>query len=323
MLRQAPPLDATEAFLVAARSASFRAAARALALSPSAFSRRIQVLESFLGVALFDRSGPAVVLTTAGTRYRDQIEPALDTIRRATNAMRETRRERRLRLATSHSLAVGWLIPRLPDLQQRHGIEIELAITRDPQVLRGGAADLAIWGGFDAEPDIACEMLVEVAAVPVATARLADGRLPPGSLGELAEHRLLGVKTPEGVWPRWLAAAGYFGTAPEPAAVFDTNDLMYEAAACGLGVALAVPLLIERFIQDGRLRPCLAEPVPLGMGYGLYHGSAEVRGRPVARTFAEWLGQEVAASAHAFDRWCAAAAPVARPVTRDLALSEA
>lgn len=304
MLRQAPPLEATEAFLMAGRSASFRAAAHALALSPSAFSRRIQALEGFLGVALFDRSGPAIALTAAGKQYRDQIEPAMDAIRRATSAVRAAGRERRLRIATSHSLAVGWLVPRLAELQRRHDIEIELAITRDAQTLRNGAADLAIWGGFDPQSDIACEMLIELVAVPVATARLADGRLPPGSLGALVEHRLLGVSTPVGVWPRWLAAAGHFGETPPLAAVYDTNDLMYEAAACGLGVALAVPLLAERFVLDGRLRPCATEPAPTEMGYGLYYSNTEVRARPLVRVFVEWLREEIQTSADRFDRWC-------------------
>jgi hypothetical protein len=56
MGRRLPPLPAIEAFLFAARLSSFRAAAQQLALSPSAFSRRLQTLEAFTGVALFERS---------------------------------------------------------------------------------------------------------------------------------------------------------------------------------------------------------------------------------------------------------------------------
>ena len=109
MRRQAPPLEATEAFLAAARAPSFRAAADAIALSPSAFSRRIQMLESFVGVALFDRSGQMVQLTEAGALYFQEVAPALDTIRRATAALHDRGESRVLRLITSHSLAVGWL----------------------------------------------------------------------------------------------------------------------------------------------------------------------------------------------------------------------
>lgn len=320
MLRQAPPLEATEAFLTAARCVSFRAAAQTLALSPSAFSRRIQALEGFLGVALFDRSGSAVALTAAGQAYRRQIEPALDAIRRATLTVREAGRERRLRVATSHSLAVGWLVPRLADLRERHDIEIELVIARDELALRSGAADLAIWGGFEPEGDLSCETLVDLCAMPVAATRLADGRSPPERAQDIAAHRLLGVRRPVGVWERWLAAVGAPAGPPAMAATFDTNDLMYEAAACGLGIALAVPLLIERFIQDGRLKPCIGAPVPIGMSYALYHCDTAIRDRPVVRTFVEWTRREIAASVHRFDRWCEIAPPAE---ARMPALSEA
>ena len=72
--RQAPPLEAVEAFIVATRVPSFRAAADFLALSPSALSRRIQALEAFLGVNLFDREGSVVSLTMQGRRYLAEVE---------------------------------------------------------------------------------------------------------------------------------------------------------------------------------------------------------------------------------------------------------
>ncbi len=66
MLRQVPPLAALEAFFAATQAPSFRAAAETLALSPSAFSRRIQLLEQFVGLALFDRTSAGTPLTAAG-----------------------------------------------------------------------------------------------------------------------------------------------------------------------------------------------------------------------------------------------------------------
>jgi len=92
MGRTAPPLEAIQAFLAAVRAASFRAAADELALSPSAFSRRIQSLEAFLGVALYDRSGPTPRLTEAGERYHRDLEPAFEAICTATKAVRRAQR---------------------------------------------------------------------------------------------------------------------------------------------------------------------------------------------------------------------------------------
>jgi DNA-binding transcriptional LysR family regulator len=55
-----------QAFVVAAESGSFSAAARRLGVSQPSLSTRIARLEESLGVALFDRMGAAVALTTAG-----------------------------------------------------------------------------------------------------------------------------------------------------------------------------------------------------------------------------------------------------------------
>jgi len=55
MLRRSPPLSAIEAFLAAAKAPTFKDTALSLALSPSAFSRRIQALERLVGAPLFDQ----------------------------------------------------------------------------------------------------------------------------------------------------------------------------------------------------------------------------------------------------------------------------
>jgi DNA-binding transcriptional LysR family regulator len=303
MLRKAPSLEATEAFLVAARASSFRAAAEAIALSPSAFSRRIQQLEAFVGVSLFDRSGPSIQLTEVGARYLADIEPALESIRRATDDLRDGRRAGKLRLALSHSLAVGWLMPRLADLFARHGIELDLVITRSPHVLRSGAADLALWGGVEQVDDLPAERLIDLDGVLVSAATLADGRSPPRSLDALGEHRMLTTRNPPEIWRRWLSHAGHDGAEPAASKCYDTSHLMYEAAASGLGLTLAVPLLTERFLQDTRLHPCTDVRAPVGMGYSLFYANSELRRRAVTGNLRDWLGAEIDASRAAFDRW--------------------
>ena len=84
---------------------------------------------------------------------------------------------------------------------------------------------------------------------------------------------------------------------------FDTSHLMYEAAASGLGVTLAVPLLAERFLAERRLRPCLGVRRPVGSGYSLFYASADLRRRPQIRTFLAWLQEQAAGSLRTFDAW--------------------
>src|SRR5215469_4314987 len=100
-----PPFKSIEAFVVAARALSFTEAAATLHLTVPAISRRIQVLESELGVMLFDRTHRTLRLTDAGEAYLARLAPAVDAIRRASDAVREDARGQSLKVTLPASLA--------------------------------------------------------------------------------------------------------------------------------------------------------------------------------------------------------------------------
>ena len=75
-------LDALRAFSIAGRELSFKAAADALFLTPSAISHRIRDLEEHLGQPVFVRKTRAVELTDAGRALLDEIETSIDRERR-------------------------------------------------------------------------------------------------------------------------------------------------------------------------------------------------------------------------------------------------
>jgi LysR family glycine cleavage system transcriptional activator len=302
-----PPLEAAEAFLVAAQACSFRSAASQLALSPSAFSRRIQELERFVGIELFVRTSKQTSLTPAGRIYLAQVGPAIEVIRTATMGLREKHGERRIRIATSHSLASEWLMPRLPRLLAEHGIEVDLEVSRDSQLLRDRAVDLGVWGGTGSEPGLTSIAIAPMDAVPVAASRLADGRSPPRTVAELSEHRLLSDRISRWLWPQWLDAAGYHGARPQFVDHFETNQLCNEAAASGMGVALSLPLVSERFLDSCRLTACAAIRRPTGAAYYVHATEATLSGASTAGIVRDWLAREAAVSLDRFERWWAAA----------------
>jgi len=315
MLRQTPSLEATEAFLVAARTPSFRAGAAELALSPSAFSRRIQLLESFVGAPLFDRSGPSPRLTELGTRYLEEIGPALDIIRNATRKLRAP--DDIVRVTASHSVAVAWLIPRMSGLRAQ-GIEVELTIRQGLDGLREGQADLAILGGDEAPNDFVSEVLIELDAFVVSAAVLPGGIEPPRRIEDLAGHNLLSTTHSPWLWSRWFEQVGRPSAPPRRGGAFPTLQSMYEAAAGGLGLALAVPLATERLLADGRLTRCLELHAPIGQQYRLVYADRRRQRRGSIDAFATWLKSEVAASQRQFEEtasFCADPAPVAQPAS--------
>ncbi|WP_298744170.1 LysR substrate-binding domain-containing protein [uncultured Brevundimonas sp.] len=298
MLRKLPPLEATEAFLIAARSVSFRDAARQLALSPSALSRRIQLLEDFLGVGLFDRSARGVRLTVAGSDFLIAIEPALETLRWASENVR--RWGGPLRVAASQSITVGWLMPRLSALQTRHGVTVEIVHGDPVRMVRAARADIGIVGGDVPPEGLTSTVLLDLEAVVVSSRRLMDGRAPPRCPTELGGYPALEIKTSPAVWSNWLAQARCSGVRLNPVASFDTLQVMYEAAAGGFGLAPAIPLASERLLDGQRLTPCFPGRHRIGYQYRSIALPARRASHDHFETFAGWLKHEVAASQSRF-----------------------
>lgn len=293
MKRKVPPLEAVEAFIAATRADSFRLAAERLALSPSAFSRRIQALENFVDVQLFDRSGSTARLTAAGERYRREVAPALDAIRRATVDLCAEQLGGDLRVTVPQSFAISWLIPRLPALSASWDGSVALRAGRSLKDLNSGRADLAIVAAPTDLGGLESDFLVEVQYAAMTAPRLADGRAPPRCPEDLKDYRRLGVFQPAGIWENWLSRVGYRGPPLDDVVFFESALMLYESAAAGLGVVLGQTFLSERLLAEGRLIPCMDGWTALGVHYRLVYADAAVRRRPATRTFAAWLRGEI------------------------------
>src|SRR6185503_17822397 len=114
-----PALDSLRCFAEAARLLNFRAAARAVALTPAALGQRIQQLEAQLGRPLFHRTTRRVTLTEAGLALLPHAQTALAA---ADACLRAGRGEtgpppQELVLGTRHELGMSWIVPMLPLLR--------------------------------------------------------------------------------------------------------------------------------------------------------------------------------------------------------------
>ena len=79
-----PSLENLRCFLAGAQALNFRAAAKAVHLTPAAYGARIQQLEEQLGVRLFARTTRHVALTEAGHALVAVNEVESDPIHKAT-----------------------------------------------------------------------------------------------------------------------------------------------------------------------------------------------------------------------------------------------
>ncbi|HEX2885511.1 LysR substrate-binding domain-containing protein [Vineibacter terrae] len=289
-MAQHAPLSLLRAFEAAGRSASFRAAAAELHLTPSAVSHAIRKLERNLGATLFQRNGRAVQLSPEGETLMRHIGRAFDELRRGME-MVSTRSPRLLRLHSAPSFAAQWLTPRLSRFLAAYpGIEIRLSAGTDYTRFLTDEFDADIVYGPPRQEGLVVLALGEETMTPLCTPRLARTIRKPA---DLLRHVLIESDNKQVRWPAWFAANGLVAPLPHGTR-FDRSFLAITAAADGLGVALESTRLAEREIKAKRL------VAPLGgragdvrdIGHFLVFPPA-ARQRQTLRLFVSWLGAEL------------------------------
>lgn len=290
MRRSLPRLEQIEAFIEAAKAPSFRVAADRTALSPAAFSRRIQAFSDHVGLRLFERTAGGARLTEAGAQCLAELEPAYLELRRAACAVGE-RAQRALAISLSHSLAVGWLIPRLDQFRVAHPeIDLTLKTDRGSSAIKRGEADIAICFSDIDLAGLAHAPLLEVDATPVASPELAE-RLDSAGLDD---QRLLSLTAPADLWQWWSTATGGAVTLG-PITRFELIHAVYETASQGLGVAIGASPTVWPYLQSGRLRRLGLPVARFPGGYRIAAAPDRKRQRPVA-TLWRWLEDQAAAT---------------------------
>lgn len=255
-MRRLPPLSQLRAFEAAARHRSFKHAAEELAVTAAAVSHQIRQLESRLGLALFERHTRRVELTAAAQGLYPVLRAGFDAFADAIAALAPARTQA-VTLAVTPAFAAHWLLPRLPQFQQRHP-QIELRILASATVvdLAAGGADLAVrYGGKD-DPTLEARELVVDRFVPVASPRLALRRA-----ADLVALRLIHFDwhrpaADRPAWPRWLRQAGLRHGDARTGLRFSEESHAIQAAVAGHGVAL----LSRTLVQDELARGVLVAP---------------------------------------------------------------
>jgi LysR family glycine cleavage system transcriptional activator len=305
MARQLPPLNALRVFEAAARHLSFTKAAEELHVTQTAVSHQVKLLEDVLGQPLFRRFNRRLVLTDAGQAYLPSLSQAFDLMDAATRKVGRRGGPRPLRISTTQSLAVKWLVPRMPRLQAKHpDIDLLLSTSPYPVDFRREEIDLAIRLGRGQYPGLHVEHLMDDYVFPVCAPALMTGNPPLRMPADLARHVLLHdswilseEETP--TWPNWLAAAekqgvGVKGIDATRGPGFSDAAMAIQAAIAGQGVALGRNALVAADIAAGHLVQPFGPVLQNRFSYYLVCPPALAQSREVT-AFRNWLVEEIAA----------------------------
>ena len=290
--RVLPPLKALRVFEAAARHANFTAAAEELHITHSAVSQQIRQLESFLGKPLFAREARGVQLLPQAHSYFLEVQACLDRLSSATHTLRFPAAAQVLRVCTTPSLAMKWLIPRLSAFQlQVSAVEVQLATESRQRIDKvEGRYDVLIRRGPMQRAEHTCIRCLDDYLLPVAS----PGFMQKHRIYRAADclgHPLLQVSSSMEAWPRWFGLAGVEVPSQLPGPSFDHQFLCLQAASNDLGLALAPWSLMEEDIRADRLRPLFAKPRLPDLGiYAMYRTDSPQAS--LVRQFVEWLMQQ-------------------------------
>lgn len=289
-----PSLRAIQAFDAVARHRSFSRAADELAVTHGAVSRQIRSLEQQLGTTLFHRTAKGAQLTGDGRVLFGSSREAFVALQGGVADLKRRRAERTVTLSLTTSLALKWLVPRLPDFRSRHPEISILLDTNDAAVNFGAVAiDAALRFGQGGWNGLHARLLAEEELVAVAS---------PGLIGEAAlplpPQAVTGFPLVHDDynpgWERWLEEAGLAPvTGALPGDRYADTALLIAAALDGQAVALVRRLLATDDLAAGRLVQVSEVTLPLDRALYFVCREGDEK-RPTVEALSDWLSDRLA-----------------------------
>jgi LysR family glycine cleavage system transcriptional activator len=288
-----PSLKFLKTFQVAAVHQSFKAAADELCITPSAVSHQVKLLETQLGIPLFERGPHSLVLTEAGHMYLHSIDAVFNRLEAVTEQLRTSYGRGVVRLHIPPFFASEMLMPRLQAfMQTRPDLDIHINTVGGTLQSHPAEADLSVVVGFAPDDGLESYRLFEQAFVPACSPQLlADNAID--SIDALNEQTLLIHEARRDGWQRWAEISGRDNLQPRNIVRFDTMQAAVQAAESGIGVALVSTRLgITRF-RAGTLVKLFDTELPTGEAYYLIHRPDDAERKEV-RALTQWLLSEFA-----------------------------
>ncbi|MEH2919597.1 LysR substrate-binding domain-containing protein [Samsonia erythrinae] len=289
-----PSLRNLQAFIEVANAGSINIAAMQLNVTASAVSHQIASLEAFLGKKLFIRNGKGIILTQLGEEYLFQISGAMNTIGRISDKIINEPYNDILRVHSSPSFGMLWLIRKLGSFRSKHpDILINLNCSYETLQFSRDNIDIDIrhgipdWDGYKILT-IKNEKLNVMASPEYLL------RCPVENINDVESHDLIYSSVTLVNWERWFS---FFkiNLTKKPAynMIFDRSYMSFEAAKMGLGMIFESSLLGAEFVAKGTLHPVFGKEYeyPINAHHVVFPHGNELNYK--VRTFIEWMRAEL------------------------------
>ena len=289
-MKQLRSLSGLLDFDCAARWGSFKLAAQELHKTPAAVSQQVKHLEEMVGFALFIRHPRHITLTEKGQELAISVGRMLGELRSKIGALQSGDEELVLRISTTHSFAIKWLVPRMHRFTKLYPeLDIRLDSNDAPVNLDHDGTDVAVRYGpvNEGDPD----MLFRERLIAVYSPDL----LAPGqaelTLADLPRFPLLYEKTPES-WLKLLGENKALKGKYDFSRGYSHWGVLAQAAVAGQGIALVAYGIAFQDILKGSLKKIDCRSAPFGSGYRFLVNPRK-QGMPKVQRFRAWLVAEM------------------------------
>ena len=266
------------AFVVVAEERSFTKAAARLGMAQSALSQIVRRIEARLGVRLLSRTTRSVAPTEAGERLMATLGPMLFDLDAAVASLGELRDRPSgtIRITTVEHAAKTIIVPTMKRLlPDNPDITVELTIDYGLSDVVADRFDAGVrLGGEIAKDMIAVRIGPDIPMAIVGSLDYFRTHAVPNSPAQLIDHRAINLRLPtSGTLNKWRLMRGgrEARVRVDGPLVFNTIDLILDAALDGHGLAYLPLDQVQRHLDDRRLVRVLGKYTPDLPGYHLYY----------------------------------------------------
>ncbi len=281
-------------FAAVADHGSFRAAAKDLAIAPSAVSQAVAQLETALGITLLSRTTRSVHLTEAGQKLLTELAPALGNIDTALQTVQDMRDAPAgtVKVSTPRSAAHIFLAPKFKSFGEAYP-DIVLDIHIEDQFVDIVAA------GFDAGIRLGESLAKDMIAVPlgralrcpvVASPAYLEQHGTPQHPQDLIAHRCILKRYSSGSLHQWeFEKQGHrLDVTLNGPLILDDNHLLLQAALDGAGLVSLLEPSVADYLQKGMLTEVLPDWAQQFPGMYIYYPNRRNM-RPALRAFIDFF----------------------------------
>ena len=269
-------------------------AADQLGLAKSGISRRLNALETRLGVTLINRTTRSSSLTSAGHEYYERAVKLIGEISELNGLAADENKplQGQLRLAVPLSFGLGHLSPAIDEFACEHpGLSINIDFSDRQVNLVEQGVDLAIRISDLSDSSLQARRICPIRLLLCASPAYLEKHGTPAKPEDLKDHQVLGYTLGSGQAIRLTDQQGNEQLVHTSAKMAANNgDFLRNMALAGHGIAVLPTFIVWQSLARKELVPVLKQFTPQGINAWAVYPKTRYLSHP-ARKFIDFLAE--------------------------------